>query len=127
MTQIQISKQFGIDERKEFVFDYVHLLHYKCHKINWNCGGSYVDSLDQIKKKKKNPINIKRNKCFQYTVTVELNYEEIGTNPEKITKVKPFIHNHNWERRSFPSEKDDYKKFQKNNLAIALNVLYAEE
>ena len=86
MTQIQISKQFGIDERKEFVFDYVHLLHYKCHKINWNCGGSYVDSLDQIKKKK-NPINKKRNKCFQYAVTVELNYEEIGTNPEKKQKL----------------------------------------
>ena len=23
----------------EFVFDYVYLLHYKCHKINPNCGG----------------------------------------------------------------------------------------
>ena len=22
-----------------FVFDYVNLLHYKCHKINPNCGG----------------------------------------------------------------------------------------
>ena len=25
----------------EFVFDYVHLLYYKYHKINPNCGGSY--------------------------------------------------------------------------------------
>ena len=25
-----------------FVFDYVH----KCHKINPNCGGSYIDSPD---------------------------------------------------------------------------------
>ena len=25
----------------EFVFDYVHLLYYKCHKINPNRGGSY--------------------------------------------------------------------------------------
>ena len=24
------------------VFDYVHLLYYKCHKINLNCGGSYI-------------------------------------------------------------------------------------
>ena len=23
----------------EFVFDYVQLLYYKCHKINLNCGG----------------------------------------------------------------------------------------
>ena len=37
----------------QFVFDYVHLLYYKCHKINFNCGGSYIDYPDWIKKKKK--------------------------------------------------------------------------
>ena len=25
-----------------FVFDYVHLLYYKCHKINFKQGGSYI-------------------------------------------------------------------------------------
>ena len=30
----------------EFVFDYAHLLCYKCHKLNPNCGGSYIDSPD---------------------------------------------------------------------------------
>ena len=25
---------------REFVFDYVHLLYYKCNKINFNLGGS---------------------------------------------------------------------------------------
>ena len=34
----------------EFFFDYVHLLYYKCHKINPNCGGSYIDFPDWIKK-----------------------------------------------------------------------------
>ena len=29
-----------------FVSDYVHLLYYKCHKINPNRGGSYIDSSD---------------------------------------------------------------------------------
>ena len=33
----------------EFVFDYVHLLYYKCHKMNRNCGGSYTDSHIQIR------------------------------------------------------------------------------
>ena len=37
----------------EFVFDYVHLLYYKCYKINPNCGGSYRDSPDWIKKRNK--------------------------------------------------------------------------
>ena len=36
----------------EFVFYYVQLLCYKCHKINLNCGGSYIDSHDWIKNKK---------------------------------------------------------------------------
>ena len=30
----------------EFVFDYVYLLCYKCHKINPNRRGSYIDSRD---------------------------------------------------------------------------------
>ena len=38
----------------EFVFHYVQLLHYKCHKRNLNRGGSYIDSPDWIKNKKTN-------------------------------------------------------------------------
>ena len=36
----------------EFLFDYVHLLYYKCHEINPNRGGSYICSSDWIKNKK---------------------------------------------------------------------------
>ena len=63
----------------EFVFDYVQLLYYKCHKINFSCGGAYIDSPDWIKNKKAriNHINKKDNKSFQYAVTVALNYKEI--------------------------------------------------
>ena len=35
-----------------FAFDYVNLLYYKCHKINLNPGGLYIDFPDWIKKKK---------------------------------------------------------------------------
>ena len=75
-----------------FVFDYVHLLHCKCHKIDLNCGGSYVDSLDWIKNKKAtiNLINKKDNKCFQYAVTVAPNHEEIKKDPQRINKIKSF-------------------------------------
>ena len=63
----------------DFVFDYVYLLCYKCHKINPNCDGSYINSSDWIKNKKAtiNPINKRDNKYFQSPVTVALNYEEI--------------------------------------------------
>ena len=36
----------------KFFFDYVHLLYYKCHKINRNCGRSDIDSPDWIKNEK---------------------------------------------------------------------------
>ena len=51
----------------EFVFDYVHLLFDKCHKINPNHGGLYTDSPDWTKNKKVtiNFIKRKDNKCFQ--------------------------------------------------------------
>ena len=52
---------------REFVFDYVHLLYYKCHKVSPNRSGSYIDTPDWIKNKKAtiNPINKKDNKQFQ--------------------------------------------------------------
>ena len=63
----------------EFVFNYVQLLHHKCHKITFNRGGSYTDSPYWIKNKKATTIaiNKKDSKCFQYAVTVALNHEEI--------------------------------------------------
>ena len=74
-----------------------------------------------------NPINKKDNKCFQYAVTVALNYKELGKNRERIKKIKPFINKYNWEEINFPSEKDDWKNIEKNNVTIALNVLYAKK
>ena len=49
----------------DLIFDSVELLRYQCHKINFKCGGSYIDSPDWIKKKKA-AINLKNedNKCF---------------------------------------------------------------
>ena len=47
----------------EFVFDYVHLLYYKCHRINFNHVGSYIVFLDSTK------VNIvwKKNSNIFYT------------------------------------------------------------
>ena len=80
----------------EFLFDYFQLLYYKWHKINQNRGGSYIDSPDWIKNKKAKISRInKKDKCFQYAVTVALKYEEIKKDPQRITKIKPFINKHN--------------------------------
>ena len=50
-------------------------MYYKSHKINFRRGCFYIDSPDCIKKKKAT-IDPKSEdyKCFQYPVTVALNY-----------------------------------------------------
>ena len=62
-----------------------------------------------------------------YAVTVTLNYEEIKKDPKRITKIKPFMNKYNWEGINYPSEKDDWKTFDKNDVTIALNFLYAKK
>ena len=72
-------------------------------------------------------MNKKNNKCFQYTVTFALNNEEIKKDLRRITKIKSFIDKYNCERINFSAEKDDRRKFEKNNITIALNVLHAKK
>ena len=45
----------------------------------------------------------------------------------KSLNIKPFINKYKWEEISYPSKLDDWKKFEKNNLTIALNILYIKE
>ena len=68
---------------------------YKCHKVNFRRGGSYTNSPDWIKKKKAT-INLenKDDKCFQYAVTVTLNYGKIESHLERVSITKPFINKH---------------------------------
>ena len=78
----------------DFTFECVHLLYYKCHKVNPNRGRSYIDSPDGIKTKKVT-INPVKKKCFQYSITVALNHEEIKKNPHRKTKIRAFINKYN--------------------------------
>ena len=57
-------------------------------------------------------------------ITVALNHEKIDKNPQRITKIKPFIDTYNWRDIKFPSHSNDWKKFEQNNRTIALNILY---
>ena len=58
-------------------------------------------------KNKKATINPKNNddNCFQYALTVVLNHQNNGKNPQRISKIKPFIDQYNWKEIDFPSEK----------------------
>ena len=88
--------QEGLEEsmrRSEFIFDSVDLLYYNLQKINLNRkGSSYIDSPKWLKNKKAtiNPKN-NDNNCFQYALTVALNYQNIKKDLQRISKTKPFI------------------------------------
>ena len=46
----------------------------------------------------------------------------------KIHKeIKIFVNEYDWEGINFPSEKNDWKKVQKNNVSIAIIDFYAKK
>ena len=109
----------------EFGFDSVDLLEYKLDKISLNRGASYIDSPEQLKCKK-TTINPKYNddNCSQYALTIALNYQNIKKDPQRISKIKPFINQCDWKRINIPSHKEAWKKFETYNKSIALNILF---
>ena len=76
----------------EFVLDSVNLLYYHLQKITLKRGVSNADSPKWLKNKNA-AMNRKNNNnnCFQYALTVALNYHNIKKDPQRISKIKPFV------------------------------------
>ena len=108
-----------------FVSENVDLLSYHIHKTSLRRGKSYVKSSEWLINKRAtiNPKN-KDNKCFQYSITVALNHQKIESHPERISNIEPFIDQYNWEGIEFPAGIKDWKRFERNNKRIALNILF---
>ena len=111
----------------EFVFDGINALYYDLNKISLNRVGSYIKSPRWLEDKEAtiNPQNKDDDKCFQYALTIALNYEKINNNRHRISKkLKAFINQYNLKEIDFPSAGKDWKKFELNNKSISLNILY---
>ena len=69
----------------EFTSDSVDVLYYNLNKVSLSRGSSYIDFPKWLKNKKAttNPQH-KDDKCFQYALTVVLNYEQIEKDPQRI-------------------------------------------
>ena len=68
---------------RDFISDSVQLMYYKCHKVKFRHGHSYIDSKKEV------------GKCFQYMVMVALNYGETESHLERVSNIKPFINKYN--------------------------------
>ena len=73
-----------------FVCESVDLLSYHVHKISLKRWKAYIKSPEWLINKRAtiNPKN-KDNKCFQYSITVALNHENIESHSERISNIKP--------------------------------------
>ena len=85
---------------------------------------SELYSLEWLKSKKEEIIN--GDNSFQNALNDALNYQIIETHPERISKLKPYINKYNWERIEFPAGPKEWKKFERNNKIIALNILFIQ-
>ena len=59
---------------------------------------------------------------FSICRNIALNFDKIKKDPQRVSKIKPFIEKYNWEDIDFPSTGEDWKKFECNN-EVALNIL----
>ena len=79
-------------------------------------------SSEWLKTKKEAIIN--NDNSFQNALDDALNYQTIKASPERISKLKPYINQYKWKDK-FPSNKEDWRKFEQNNKEIVLNILFA--
>ena len=85
---------------------------------------SELNSLGWLRGKKEVVIN--GDNDFQNAFDDALNYQTIEAHPERISKLKPYINTYNWEGTGFPAGSKEWQKFERNNKAIALNVLHVK-
>ena len=123
LSRYQIGSETSM--RSNFIFDSVQLLPYKCHKINFKYGRSYIDSADWMKKKKAtiNPTN-DDDKCFQHAITITSNFEEIKKGLQRFSNIKPFLNNHSHEGINYPSKIEDWKRLKKIIILQLLTIFY---
>ena len=107
--------QTGLQESmrgSKFVFDCVNELHYKLHKAGLNRERFYIDSPRWLKNKKAkiNLKNMNDDRCFQYALTIALNYGKIKNHSERTKNIEPFIDQYNWGEINFPSGQKDWER-----------------
>ena len=83
-----------------------------------------LNSLGWLRGKKEAIINGDNN--FQNALDDPLNYQIIEKDLQRISKLKPYINKYNWEGINFPAGPKDWKKFERNNKAIALNISFIQ-
>ena len=104
-----------------FIFYSIDAPYYDLNKVSLSRGRSYIDSPEWLKNKKAttNPKN-NDDKCFQYALTVALNYKQIKSQPERISNIKPFFDQYNWKEIDFPLYKNQLPLYKNQNQLLSI-------
>ena len=102
----------------DFAFESAELMDYKLHKVSLKRRGSYIKSSEWLLYKRAtiNPKNEKDDNCFEYALTLALNYN--GIEKKELENIFKKIRH---EDRDFSSHQKGWENFEQNNESIALN------
>ena len=106
-----------------YAFESVEELSIRFHKIDLRRGSSYVPIPDWLEAKKAtiNPKNKNDNFCFAYAAAIAIYHKNLNRISNKLIE---YVEKLDWNGIDFPASTPDYKRFEKNNEDIALNILY---
>ena len=99
---------------------------YHIHKTSLKRGNSYIKSPEWVANKKAiiNPKNVD-DRCFEYSIVVALHHKEIKNHPERIQGIHHyFCCEYSWWGIDFLAGIKEWKRFEKYNETIALNILH---
>ena len=73
-----------------------------------------MNSLEWLKCKKEainSNNNNNNNNNFQNALDDALNYQTIESNPQRISKLKPYVNKYNWKGINFPAGSKEWQNF----------------
>ena len=105
----------------DFNFERFDLMDYKLYKVSLKRGGSYIKSPEWLINKRaiKNPKNEKDDKCFQYALTLALDYSKT-----KKRELENIFRKIKHEDTDFLSQQIDWENFEQNNESLLMSYLH---
>ena len=110
----------------KFVFDEVIHMNIDFHRLNLTRGSSYLPLPEWLAKKGAiiNPKNSDM-ECFKWAVIAAMKWREIGDLPERISKLRRYEEDFDWDGIKFRALFRDIKRFESRN-GITINILALE-
>ena len=110
----------------KFVFDGVVHMDIDFHRLNLTRGSSYIPLPDWLAKKGAiiNPKNSDM-ECFKWAVIAAMKCKDIGDHPERMSKLRRYDDDFDWDGMKFPVSFRDIKRFESRN-EITINILAFE-